>query len=243
MSQWIENEAKFVEHKWLVNKYFAFLLVLVNPNTVYLFQNDQLRETIRLDLNSVSMQMVLPSNREASEVDETFGFGNVLDAKIKEKLAPDEELDDEALLERLKNEGKGPEGNGLGSDFMISTFSTFKDGFVVAASSGLLSYFVIDNFERIRDMNKKITLSNPQNYKIKGFETGHEILYVSVNRKFTLTTLIVQTNIETDYYLLSDIDIKEDINKIEKFFPAGFHRSKVNNLTLSRAKSTFATAG
>ena len=85
--------------------------MLVNPNTVFLFQNDVLRETIKLDLNSVSVQMVPLSTKEASEVDETFGFGTLLDAKIKENISPDEELDDEELLEKLKNEGKKNESS------------------------------------------------------------------------------------------------------------------------------------
>jgi hypothetical protein len=107
----------------------------------------------------------------------------------------------------------------------------------------MLSYFLIDNFEKIRDSTRKITLSNPQNYKVKGFETGHAIKSVSVNRKFTLTTLVVQNNIETDYYMLNDIDVKDEMNKMEKFFPAGFHRSKINKVSLSLARSIFATAG
>lgn len=43
--------------------------------------------------------------------------------------------------------------------------------------------------------------------------------------------------------MLNDIDVKDEMNKMEKFFPAGFHRSKINKVSLSLARSIFATAG
>ena len=81
-----EREAKFLDFCWVSNKYCNFLLVLQTNNKVMMFINDQLLKTIDIDLSHINLVDVTAQVKMANEVDDTFGFGNIIEDAIKDKL-------------------------------------------------------------------------------------------------------------------------------------------------------------
>ena len=242
VTQRVENEGKFVQFSWMTNKYCSFLLVLCRTNEILFFQNEMEAAKIRLDLNSIPLVKIKPKSRLANEVDETFGFGHVLDAKIKEKVGADD-IDDKDIYEEIKQHEDKLNNEINQNACVVNKFCCSKNGFVVSATGGIIAYFLIDKFDKIRDQVKKVSLSNPQNYQVETWGPEEEVIYLSVSKNFSLTTLIVRNKIETTHYLLNDLELKEDSHKIEDFFVAGYHRSNIHDVTLATSRSIFATAG
>jgi len=243
VNTWTENESKFLDYRFLNNRYFTFLLVLCSDNTILWFQNEmEKKNSIRLDLSALPIMIVEPVIWNTKEVDETFGFGNVLEGKLDNK---DTDIYDneQAYRQKIKKHEIGGTIEDVPDDTKIKKFTTFRDGFVLGATGGVIAYFQIDNFDKIKEQVERISLSNPQNYLIRGFQDSKKIKFISVNKKFSLTTLVVKDQGQLDYYLISEIDVKDELNKMGRFFRGGFHRSKVKSLGVSLAKSNFITVG
>ena len=83
---------KFIDYKFMVNRFKqVFLFVLCKENKIIWFQNDvQKKDVIRLDLTALPVMIMEAKIYKTKDVDESFGFGNVLEGKIAEKMAADE---------------------------------------------------------------------------------------------------------------------------------------------------------
>lgn len=242
VSSRIKPENKFVNFKFMNNKYFTFLLVLCKDNSIIWYQNEvEKRYVIKLDLFTLPFVVIEPKIFQTREVDETLGFGNVLEGKFEETVTLDEYGLDRGLMKNLRQSQLAEGGDDVPQDSKIRVFATYSNGFITGASGGLLCYFNIEGFSKIKEQIEKLPISNPQNYLIKGF-FGKKLKAISTNKN--LTTLIVKDKDEKlDYYLISEMASKDDLSKIGHFFRAGFHRQRIKALDTSEAKSFFISCG
>ena len=55
--------------------------------------------------------------------------------------------------------------------------------------------------------------------------------------------MVTCENERLDYFIISEMDSKDDSSKLSRFFRGGFHRSRVKTIGMSQAKSLFTTCG
>ena len=148
---------KFIDYKFMINRYKqVFLFVLCKENKIIWFQNDILKkDIIWLDLSALPVVIMDAKIYNTKAVDESFGFGNVLEGKIAEKIAVDE-LEEEKRKDRENpNEIAGALAD-IPEETEVICFTTSPQGFVVAATGGVLCYFKFDNLDKIRESTEKL---------------------------------------------------------------------------------------
>ena len=123
-----------------------------------MFLNDQPLKTIDIDLNSINLVDVQANEKIANEVDDTFGFGNIIEDAIKDKIYQNRQK------KEIRKEGPSEGGNneygdsnygskdGFGSmgrkENFVTAIVPCNAGFLLGVSGGLLCFYDIEKNNR-----------------------------------------------------------------------------------------------
>jgi hypothetical protein len=192
----VENEGIFVNYKWINRKGVPFLFVLSGNNVMRCMEMDPKKEVpkepaeFKIDYNSMDIRLIYPSKNFAKDVDETFGFDNMgaSDKTDREIMNTDEAKEPNFNIpSRLDNRsGRIPK------DVTATAFDANSEGFVVASTGGILSYFKFP--EQGKHKEKKTTFYNLHSFQIANI-TREKIAHVYVDSgKFKLLSLILSND-------------------------------------------------
>jgi hypothetical protein len=182
----MENEQIFVDFAWMSNKHMNFLLVLTKNNTILIFINDVFKDTIRLDFSSMNIRVLSQKRNQAKDIDDTFGFG----PDDNEMMGVDDGK--EHGIEGKKREQAEAR---VPLDVEVKCITSTDDGFMVAASGGLITQVRFPELAKYKDASKKPRYYYPNNFQIGGIKEGEAITYMSVDSKFKLFTFVLQTEV------------------------------------------------
>ena len=216
-----------------------------------MFQNDQPLKTINIDLSQINLVDVTAQIKQANEVDDTFGFGNIIEDAIKDKLFQNQKKEgtqkdsDTNFNPQDSNYQTGEDGmRRRDPGYYVTAISPCKEGFLLGVSGGLQCFYEIENFHIIKETySKPVIVTNAQNYQINGPDKKFLISNLSVNNNDSLTSIILSNGKERLYYILNIFQLDSEISPIQPFFPCGFHSNKINSIGISRCRSIFATVG
>lgn len=141
----------------------------------------------KVDYNSMDIRLIFPSKNLAKDVDETFGFDNMEAAdKTDKELMNQDEAKEPNFYSSNKLDGKVGK---VPKDVTATAFDANSEGFVVASTGGILSYFKFP--EQGKHKEKKTTFYNLHSFQIANI--GRErIASVFVDTcKFKLLSLIL----------------------------------------------------
>ena len=116
-------------------------MVLQTNNKVMMFLNDQPLKTIDIDLSSISLVDVTAQEKVANEVDDTFGFGNIIEDAIKDKIFQNQKKDSKG--DGRRDDDTDSRGTGTGNmsghkeKYFVTAISPTGGGFLLGVSGGL----------------------------------------------------------------------------------------------------------
>jgi hypothetical protein len=163
-----------------------FLLVLRKNRSILLFINDELRDTIWLDFSSMNIRVLNQKRNQAKDIDDTFGFG----PEDNEMMGVEEGR--EHMVEGKKREASEAK---VPLDVEVKCLTSTDDGFMVAASGGIIVQVRFPELSKYKDPTKKPRHYYPNSYQIGGIKEGESITYMSVDSKFKLFTFVLQTEV------------------------------------------------
>ena len=190
----IENEGTFVDFQWMLKKTQVHLLVLSSNNVVRYFQEDLTKEPIevRIEFASMSIKVISTARQVAKDIDDTFGFGGLgaNDKSEKDILGQDEAREpnfDMFSKERVNREAKVPR------DVTCSAICATPDGFVIAATGGIVCYYRAPDAARIREHRKSV-FYNTQSFQVFGIK-DERIEFLSTDTKFKIVSLVLASEV------------------------------------------------
>lgn len=190
----IERERDFVNYKWITRKGIPYLMVLSKNNTLRYMEMDPKKEVpkepveFKIDYSNMDIRLVHPSKSFSKDVDDTFGFDNMGDNEKndKELMAADEAREPNFhIYNSTENKiGKAPR------DVHTTAFDANSEGFVVASSGGILSYFKFP--EQGKHKEKRINFYNLHSYQIANLKNDKITQVFTDNGNFKLLSLILK---------------------------------------------------
>jgi hypothetical protein len=192
-NQRIEKDNIFVDFRWITRKGVPYLLVMSQQSVLRCMEMDPKKELqkdpieYKIDYSNMDIRLIYPSKNFARDVDETFGFDNMGgdDKAERELMAADEAKEPNFhIYNRAENRiGRAPR------DVQATAFDANSDGFVVASTGGILSYFKFP--EQSKHKEKKINFFNLHSYQVANLKS-EKITYISTdNGQFKLLSLIL----------------------------------------------------
>ena len=194
----IEGDGEFVDYQWMLKKIQCCLLVLSSNRIVRYFQEDSSKDPIEIKIDFISMndsiKVISTARQVAKDIDDTFGFGGIggNDKIEKELLGQGGEDDKNYMMEMnsKKDEAQVPH------DPKCSALAANGDGFIVAATGGLVCYYRASDIVRVREHGRSM-FYNTQSFQLKGVK-DERIDYISTDSKFKMVSLILVKDVNND---------------------------------------------
>lgn len=186
----------FVGYQWMLKKGGCSLLVLSSNNIVRYFSEDFTKDPVdfRIDFASMTIKVISTTRNVAKDVDDTFGFDNMgLYDKGEKEIHNQDEAKEPNFDHGLK-ESAVPKEARLPAKITCTAIASTADGFVLAATGGIISYFRFPEAARLRE-HKKTLFYNMQSYQIHGVKDGERISSISVGNGYRLVTCILETEV------------------------------------------------
>lgn len=192
-----QNESIFVDYQWIMRKGVPYLVVLLSNNTVRYIEMDLTKDQhkdpidLKIDYKTIDIKLIHPEKNVAKDVDDTFGFDNVggpgkSDYEILNQ--------DEAKEPNFHISTTVPNREGKASKEVIATaMACNNEGFIVASSEGILSFFKHPDPNKHRD--KKFHAYHMHTYQIAGVMKEKIVSVFVDSSKFKMSSLILQHNI------------------------------------------------
>lgn len=172
------------------------LLVLSSNNVVRYFSDDFTKDPIdfRIDFASMTIKVISTTRNVAKDVDDTFGFENMGFYEKGEKEINNQDDAKEPNFDHGLKEGNLPKEAKLPNKISCTAIASTVDGFVLASTGGIISYFRFPEAARLRE-HKKTLFYNMQSYQIYGVKEGDRISSISVGNGYRMVTCTLETEV------------------------------------------------